>query len=89
MTKLLTIAACSTLLAFAVPAAAHTASEDGLASLKSPAAGIASAAQLKVARHGADDAPGDDRGGHRNGDSGKGGKGGKGRGGHDDGPNHT
>ena len=41
-----------------------------------------------IARHGADDPAGDDRGG-KNGKSGKGGKGGKGRGGHDDGPNHT
>ena len=40
---------------------------------------------MVIARHGADDPAGDDRGGK----SGKGGKGGKGRGGHDDGPNHT
>jgi hypothetical protein len=35
-----------------------------------------------MAKNGADDLPGDDRGGRR-------GKGGKGRGGHDDSPHHT
>ncbi|WP_373502376.1 hypothetical protein [Aestuariivirga sp.] len=37
---------------------------------------------MELARRGADDPAGDDRGGRK-------GKGGKGRGGHDDGPNHT
>jgi hypothetical protein len=45
----------------------------------------ASDENVLIARHGADDPAGDDRGGR----SGKGGKGGKGRGGRDDGPNHT
>jgi hypothetical protein len=83
MKQLLTIAACSTLLAFAVPASAHTSSDDALASLKSPTSAAASVGvQMKIARHGADDRSGDDRGGRNGGD-------GKGRGGHDDGPGHT
>ncbi|MFO1050455.1 MAG: hypothetical protein U1E52_21460 [Geminicoccaceae bacterium] len=43
---------------------------------------ISSIGGIVLAKHGADDPPGDDRGGRR-------GKGGKGRGGHDDGPQHT
>ena len=69
------------LLAFAVPAVASTGPDDAFASLKSATVtGIAPAASVKMAKQGADDPAGDDRGG---------GKSGKGRGGHDDGPGHA
>ena len=83
MKHILTIAACSAFIAFASPASAQCRIGTDPAFCDGGRVGVAPATLWQLAKHGADDPPGDDRGGRR------GGKGGKGRGGHDDGPNHT
>ena len=83
MKHILSIAACSAFIALASSANANVGSEQTQPSVKASVSAIAPASLWQLAKHGADDPPGDDRGGRR------GGKGGKGRGGHDDGPNHT
>jgi hypothetical protein len=77
MTKSLTMIVCFVPLIFAVPASANIVTDQGSSPM---AATQADGKVLPLARHGADDKPGDDHGG---------GKGGKGRGGQDDGNNHA
>jgi hypothetical protein len=91
---LLAVAACAALAAAATPSAADVEAGQSsvifdpaiastavsAATVAVPSPGVESRDIFEVARHGADDPVGDDRGGKR---------GGKGRGGHDDGPNHT
>lgn len=77
MTKSLSMMSCLLPLLFAVPANAHTA-DQGVT--RSSISGQANGKVLLLARNGADDPAGDDRGGR---------KGGRGRGGHDDGAGHA
>jgi hypothetical protein len=85
--------AASTMAGHASAPADSTIHTSPAVSLEALASDSAKAPALILARRGADDPPGDDRGGdngNRGGKGGKGGgKGGKGRGGHDDGPGHT
>jgi hypothetical protein len=90
---LLAVAACAALATAASPSYAGVDAaqspvpfETAIAATAVTAAGLPSLSVedrgiFELARHGADDPLGDDRGGKR--------RGGKGRGGHDDGPNHT
>jgi hypothetical protein len=82
MKLFLSITTCAVLAGFSVPALASV-NADGRGTLVGEAmASASSPGQFQLARHGADNPPGDDRGGATN-------RSGKGRGGHDDGRNHA
>jgi hypothetical protein len=95
----LLLAGSAATLAATGPVAGDITGEMGTVARLAPAVAAAPSESIVIARRGADDPPGDDRGGRGRGKDDKNGKGkddkggknkgkGKGRGGKDDGPNH-
>jgi hypothetical protein len=82
MKHFLVVTTCAILAGFSVPAPAAINADGKGTFVGAATPGAISPGTFRVARHGADNPPGDDRGGATN-------RGGKGRGGHDDGRNHA
>lgn len=83
MTYFLSIATCVIFAGVSVPAIASIDADVGTFATIAAPSGV-SVGAFQVARRGAGDPAGDDRGGAN-----RRGRGGSGRGGHDDGPNHA
>ena len=84
MNHFLSITVCAMIVSVAAPATASVRSDEMSPSLAVAALPATSSDQVILARRGADDPAGHDRGGQN-----RRGRGGSGRGGHDDGANHT